>query len=64
MPLEVLMSGIATRIEEWRRRTSLRIDSDNVRPFVGVAVVTREREVLLGGRSMMFDGNDVVDLKW
>lgn len=63
VPRKVLLPVIAARIEQARERAGHGVDAGNVGPFVGIVVLAGKGEVCGGGRTVVFGGDDVVELE-
>jgi hypothetical protein len=63
VPREVLLSGVPAGIEQAGELAGYRIDPGDVRSLVEVVVVAGESEVFGGSRTVVFYGNDMVDLE-
>ena len=63
LPEEVVPPAVFAWVKQAHYLTTMGIDTSDVRPFVAVAIVASESEIVFGVLSPMLARNDVVDLK-
>ena len=63
IPEEVVRPSVSARVKQPHYLTAVGIDTSDVRPFVAVAIVASEGEIVFGALSPMLTRDDVVDLK-
>jgi hypothetical protein len=63
VPREMLIPVVSSRMEQTCDLTGYGIDPGDVRALMDIIVVAREGEVFGGSRSMVFYGDDMVELE-
>ena len=63
IPGEMLVPLLPSWMKQWNNLIGDRVDARQVRPFVAIAVATRESQVFQYGGTTVLLGDDVVELK-
>jgi hypothetical protein len=63
VPLEVILPGVETRVEQFDSMAGLVVTAGQIWPFLQVAMLATPTEVYRGIITAMLFGDDVIDMK-